>query len=597
MSNCNNCKKNIENKVSCYKCNFIVCKNCIQNYLLSEDNIINPNCINCKINFDFNFIKTNFPKNFIEEYRIYRSKIILSREKRFLPRLLSKIVYERDRNNSKLITKKEFDKLNYEYNLDFKSKIRLKYLRNKLRKIEEEETKYRYVDNEEKVTRFLYGNCEQNNCRGYIDINGLCGICGEKSHPNIMPYDNLSNNEVSNNNPYLFELMKNNNINYDEKFDNSYKQTWIIKRISTNNNLMSHLKNEIKEIDTIEIIDLTYNDIKLHLENYIPKLDEYFRTQYLYENKFTEENWLSEILIIEKEREIKSVLFKILSMYTTVVKFLLDNMLDKINKINLNYYMSKANLCEVEKQVDIDLEYFSEIKNNLENNPENILTLLDKIYIEKKELYEKYYELKNFRNAPYTLKLYRIIKEFLEKLKNNRYTLDKTKLINLINNLCIELENHKKLCMPIYIEKEPHILKKYRDIMIDTIKKINQIREYTNEQLLKVKDIHKNKIRTIDEQFRYATDTERKNHEVEIVQDEIQYWIECGTPRERMTSSKKVWNIIDGKEYRYRKKIDDELDAQFANNKNNQNKKESKISKIIKNNNITRSNIKKICQY
>ena len=62
-NNCIECKKSINNIVSCPYCNYFLCKNCFQNKILNQ--ILVYYCPSCNKQLDFNFLYDNFTKEFI----------------------------------------------------------------------------------------------------------------------------------------------------------------------------------------------------------------------------------------------------------------------------------------------------------------------------------------------------------------------------------------------------------------------------------------------------------------------------------------------------------------------------------------------------
>ena len=71
--------------IHCSKCSFECCKSCVKKFLLGSPSI-NPTCMNCKNTWDFDFLAKNTDEPFHNhEYREYRAKIIIQRERSLLP--------------------------------------------------------------------------------------------------------------------------------------------------------------------------------------------------------------------------------------------------------------------------------------------------------------------------------------------------------------------------------------------------------------------------------------------------------------------------------------------------------------------------------
>lgn len=165
-------ERRIKTWITCSKCQFSCCRSCTKKFLL-ELTDVNPRCMSCKAQWDFEFVAENTDDGFHNKiYRERRAKIVMDRERSLLPATQPLVVIEKAKRDAK----KELDEINKE----------IQMLQELLNQAYERKTKLRkMVYNEEKeekkiVTRFI-GHCPQKECKGYLDPQYLCGICKEKA--------------------------------------------------------------------------------------------------------------------------------------------------------------------------------------------------------------------------------------------------------------------------------------------------------------------------------------------------------------------------------------------------------------------------------
>ena len=83
---CENYNQSTFKKVTCpySDCNFSACKNCVRTYVLGTS--ADPNCMNCKKEWNDKFLSSNLNKTFVEkDYKKHRKKFLLEREVSRLP--------------------------------------------------------------------------------------------------------------------------------------------------------------------------------------------------------------------------------------------------------------------------------------------------------------------------------------------------------------------------------------------------------------------------------------------------------------------------------------------------------------------------------
>ena len=79
-----NYNKSKRSRTTCPSCNFEVCKKCARYYLTHS--IKNAHCMNCKKDFDRNFLVENLNGSFVNKtLKNHRANVLLDREKARLP--------------------------------------------------------------------------------------------------------------------------------------------------------------------------------------------------------------------------------------------------------------------------------------------------------------------------------------------------------------------------------------------------------------------------------------------------------------------------------------------------------------------------------
>lgn len=161
--------------VTCPKCSASCCRGCTKRFLLEHPDI-NPICMACKAQWDFEFLAENTDENFHNHtYREYRAKIIVDRERSLLPATQPYVEQVRLRDEKK----DQIDEITAEIS--------------KYKKIIKDLTlKRRIIHNEmiglfdEKVAepqvnvRFI-GHCPQPECKGFLNETYECGLCKNKA--------------------------------------------------------------------------------------------------------------------------------------------------------------------------------------------------------------------------------------------------------------------------------------------------------------------------------------------------------------------------------------------------------------------------------
>jgi len=160
IATCNVCvekfNKGDHMKIQCPYCDFEACKECNQTYFLSTHE--NAHCMNCKKEFNYDFLVKKFTRKFTDvTYKKHFEQILYEKELSLLPATQVLIEQERKRNRLKEemdIVKKEIAKLT-------------KYL---------DVLKFEY-NNPTQSSIALIRKCPDHNCKGYLSNEWKCIIC------------------------------------------------------------------------------------------------------------------------------------------------------------------------------------------------------------------------------------------------------------------------------------------------------------------------------------------------------------------------------------------------------------------------------------
>ena len=158
--------KNYRHKV-CPYCQLTSCYKCIRIFLLSSSNI-EPTCMGCRAVWGLDFISSITPTNFHnDEYRKYRARLLLEREKSLLPDTQNLVSIELEKRKRKILL------IEME-----KTIIQLKNQIWDIRKQIRTLTYGRIILEETNLSsKTFIKQCPVNECRGYLSSVWKCGIC------------------------------------------------------------------------------------------------------------------------------------------------------------------------------------------------------------------------------------------------------------------------------------------------------------------------------------------------------------------------------------------------------------------------------------
>lgn len=138
-------------------CEFKCCRKCAKTYLLSKNEL--PHCMNCKIEWNREFMSGNFEKVFInKEYKEHRETLLLEKEIRMLQATQPEV--------EKIIKMEEI-------HLKIES-IKEEYYK----KIEDLEKELNHTKNStEKERKKFIRRCPNGECKGFMSTSLKCGVC------------------------------------------------------------------------------------------------------------------------------------------------------------------------------------------------------------------------------------------------------------------------------------------------------------------------------------------------------------------------------------------------------------------------------------
>ena len=169
---CDSFTQIIRKSVGCSYCKYDACVGCIKKYILS--NITDPNCMNCKVEWNKEFIDSNLSKAFrIGEYKKHRENILVDREKSLLPDTIQYVELEIERRNqNKLLSElsKKYDELMNE----------AKEIKKNINNISYHNTQSilgasSSIERNEK--KLFVKSCIMPDCRGFLSTQWKCGVC------------------------------------------------------------------------------------------------------------------------------------------------------------------------------------------------------------------------------------------------------------------------------------------------------------------------------------------------------------------------------------------------------------------------------------
>lgn len=190
----------IRQAIACSFCAYSVCRPCVSRYLLSTIN--DPHCMNCKIEWNNDFIDKYLTKTFrTGDLKLHRRKVLIDRERSKLPSMqvfveAQKVMNECNRRKKEVFLKQRalrFERKKAQEEFQTNSELSFKAYKEKMEefdiKLGESREEYRNIyDTMRVANRVLSGKepievrhfvmkCPADECRGFLSTAWKCGTC------------------------------------------------------------------------------------------------------------------------------------------------------------------------------------------------------------------------------------------------------------------------------------------------------------------------------------------------------------------------------------------------------------------------------------
>ena len=173
-------------KVECLYCDYTVCKNCCQIYIMSS--VKDPHCMNCNTKWNREFVDSFCTRYFRStKYRKHRENALFEREKLLMPETQPEVerILSMRRLNKMLQSQKQ--RLIELHTIHFRSQENIINLRDHpeiLSIYRSMENIYRHLEilrqgaqsSTIEARKFVH-KCPTDNCKGFLSENWYCGLC------------------------------------------------------------------------------------------------------------------------------------------------------------------------------------------------------------------------------------------------------------------------------------------------------------------------------------------------------------------------------------------------------------------------------------
>lgn len=151
-------------KVSCPSCEYEVCSQCVQRYLL--DTVNDPHCMGCKVIWGREFLDNNLQKTFIKkQLKEHRENVLFEREKSYFPQDQAIIAREKECKKIEKQVREIEDKI-YALRLEAENlKTQVNGIRNGVGSFRDQ------------VKVNIVRKCPIENCKGFLGENWECQMC------------------------------------------------------------------------------------------------------------------------------------------------------------------------------------------------------------------------------------------------------------------------------------------------------------------------------------------------------------------------------------------------------------------------------------
>ena len=183
MSNntCNICCENytdtVRQKISCFNCDFASCKTCIKTYLEGQVVDLKENhCMNCKVSWDGNFVIQNINPTFYRKIEKIEFNNYFDKEKLLLPST-QPFVEARVRRNNVIQEIRDLKEERTRLKQELEVIKRSIYAKERQLTRGDIDVVGEGDDETERKTNYIC-KCPSEDCRGFVNRNHKCGICG-----------------------------------------------------------------------------------------------------------------------------------------------------------------------------------------------------------------------------------------------------------------------------------------------------------------------------------------------------------------------------------------------------------------------------------
>jgi DNA-binding protein H-NS len=162
-------------EIICPYCNYKTCLKCMKQHILNQQN---PNCMNCHIEFNREFIDLNMTKNFrTKELKHHRENVLLEREKSLLPATVVFAEQEQHaRKNENECSEMEAQIIELQNTINnIKEGIVTKRIN--IERLRRGEAGIASTSQDKHEKRSFIKPCVVTGCRGYLSTQYKCGIC------------------------------------------------------------------------------------------------------------------------------------------------------------------------------------------------------------------------------------------------------------------------------------------------------------------------------------------------------------------------------------------------------------------------------------
>lgn len=212
----------IKKKITCFKCNFSACKECIKRYLM--ESIEEPHCMNCKIRWFDKFCNINLTKSFMfGAYREHKKKQYIELEMSRFPQIQRDMQIKKHRKMYNRLNRLKNIHIIHSMSLIGNEKyfepaekiVFIDYLKNIEHSIDDklkDINPLELVNPENEERKKFIKRCSRSDCNGFLSSRWKCGICNTQHCPEcheILEENHVCNQEILNNVALLEKESKN----------------------------------------------------------------------------------------------------------------------------------------------------------------------------------------------------------------------------------------------------------------------------------------------------------------------------------------------------------------------------------------------------